>query len=127
MYEGYEFYTLYSKIVDVLNKEYYHTMKNIYNVQDVKPFDIIKLTGLTIDKLISEENILEGQKYTSEVLEIEQNYVIPDLKQKSSLLEEETEENPLPKIGEFDVMGEVMVNGKMEKYGIGGEIIGEDK
>lgn len=127
MYEGYEFYTLYSKIVDVLNKEYYHTMKNIYNVQDVKPFDIIKLTGLTIDKLISEENILEGQKYTSEVLEIEQNYVIPDLKQKSSLLEEETEENPLPKIGEFDVIGEVMVNGKMEKYGIGGEIIGEDK
>ena len=102
-------------------------MKNIYNVQDIKPFDIIQLTGLTIDKLISEENILEGKKYTSEVLEIEQNYVIPDLKQKSSLLEEETEENPLPKIGEFDVMGEVMVNGKMEKYGIGGEIIGEDK
>ena len=82
---------------------------------------------LGMDILISEEDIFEGQKYTSEILDIEQNYVIPDLKQKSSLLEEETEENPLPKIGEFDVMGEVMVNGKIEKYGSGGEIIGEDK
>lgn len=126
VYEGYEFYTLYSKIVKAINAEYYHTMKNVFKLTDIPEFDIVKISGLTIDKLITQEQIGEGQKYTNEILDIEQNYVLPVAKD-SSLLKEETEEELKNGIGEFnvmeEVMGEVMVNGKKEKYGKGGEII----
>ena len=120
VYEEYEFYTLFSKIVDVLNKEYYHTMKNIFNITDIKPFDIVQFSGLTIDKLITQEGIIEGQKYTSEILEIEKNYVVPE---KTFVEIPETE---IPQFGEIDIIKEAVINGKKEKYGEGGEIINEN-
>lgn len=131
IYEGYEFYTLYSKIIDVINKEYYATMKNVYNMTDIKQFDITAVSGLTIDKLISAEDIAEGQKYTSEILDIEQNYIIPVQKNESSLLKEEEKDEEEIKnnggIGEFDAIKEAVVRGKKEFYGDGGEIIEPSK